>query len=207
MVRGWHQVSKYKSSGEKIGNGCQGVVFGVINHPDKVVKKYHTFNEYSHKFITTNQFKYDRIASDKGFGPKIYEISSSGRVVDLSDKSTMPKFQRKRFFSVVMEKLADIEIEKHYVGIVNTWKKMRQNGLSSDSFYGYSAQKKAIVCTDYGAVGETKDGVEFRSAVRDLLEIEGIELKIAQKYTDNLPEEPFTKDILVPVLTDLGHLK
>ena len=154
VLRGWHnQVSKYELSGEKVGRGVQGTVYGVINHPDKVVKLYHTLHQLGHNSITTKQFVYDKTASDNGFGPKIYEISSDGRVVDLSDKSTVPKYRYKRKFLVVMERLAGIEMDKQYVEIVKVWKKMRQHGLfSGDGFYGYSLQHKAIVHADFGAV-------------------------------------------------------
>ncbi|CAM9810119.1 unnamed protein product, partial [Ectocarpus sp. 8 AP-2014] len=95
VLRGWHnQVSKYKSSGEKVGHGVQGVVYGVINHPDKVVKRYIVRRPYVHNYLTTKQFVHDRIASEKGFGPQIYEISSNGRVIDLSDTATIPKFEQ-----------------------------------------------------------------------------------------------------------------
>lgn len=210
VLRGWHnQVSKYQSSGEKVGHGVQGVVYGVINHPDKVVKRFPTFSQMGHTSITTRQFIYDKTASDNGFGPKIYEISSNDRVVDLSDKSTVPKFHRGRIFSVVMERLAGIEMDKQYVGIVHLWKKMRQHGLfSGDGFYGYSLQHKAIVHADFGAVWETKNDEEFKDAVYQHLEERydsgGLEPGIARRYADEFPEDPFTRDILVSVLANLG---
>ncbi|CAN0175262.1 unnamed protein product [Pylaiella littoralis] len=107
VLQGWHNLhSKYRfKANARVGRGIQGVVYHVINHPDKVVKRYTTFLQMAHTFLTTKQFVYDRIASEKGFGPKIYEISSNGRVVDLSDKSTVPKFERGESFLSLWKEL------------------------------------------------------------------------------------------------------
>jgi len=215
VMQGWYdQVSKYAIGNDKIGRGFQGTVFGVQGHPDKVAKKMKTFHALAHKSLTEKVFMFDSIASDKGFGPKVYEISyDGGRVMDISDHSTIPRFKRFRQFVVVMEKLREIpkkELESHYLGIVNAWKKMYTHRIQNlDGFYGYSSIHQAVVLADFGAVFQVKNDREF---IRDLWghfdsnrsagHYE--EEKIARKYQTQFPNEPFSQNILKPALDKLG---
>ncbi|CAN0557739.1 unnamed protein product [Ectocarpus sp. 12 AP-2014] len=211
VLRGWHnQVSKYKFRKEaNVGHGVQGIVYHVNNHPDKVVKRYNVRRPEALAFLTTKQFVYDRIAFEQGFGPQIFEISSDGRVIDLPDKSTIPKFEKGLIISVVMERIEEIkgkeELLKNSDGIVGVWKKMRQGGLLNvDGFYAHSSKQKAIVAGDFGAVAEAKNDQTFIEKMYDFLDscisIGKHEAEIALKYEKEHPEDSFTKLILKPAL-------
>ncbi|AAK14431.1 unnamed protein product [Ectocarpus sp. 4 AP-2014] len=211
VLRGWHnQVSKYKFRKEaSVGHGVQGIVYHVINHPDKVVKRYSVRRPGTLAFLTTKQFVYDRIACEQGFGPQIYEISSDGRVIDLSDKSTIPKFEKGLIISVVMEKIEKMtdqeELLKNSGGIVGVWKKMRQGGLLNvDGFYAHSLKQKAIVAGDFGVVEEATNDQMFIDKMYEFfdscLSIGANDPGIALKYEKEHPEDSFTKLILKPAL-------
>lgn len=99
--------------------------------------------------------------------------------------------------------------DKDYDGVVGVWKKMRQHGIfSADGFCGYSSKQKAIVCADFGAVYITKDDEEFREAMYEHLEScesSGCtDFDIARRYVRAYSTDPFTQDILEPVLARLA---
>lgn len=211
VLRGWHnQVSKYNIRNEaNVGHGVQGILYHVINHPDKVVKRYNVRRPVVLPFLTTKQFVYYRIAFEKGFGPQIYEISSNGRVIDLSDKSTIPKFEKGLIIYVVMERIQVIkgkeELLKNSDGIVGVWKKMRQGGLLNvDGFYAHSSNQNAIVAGDFGAVAEAENDQIFIEKMYDFFysckSIGANDAEMALTYEKEHPEDSFTKLILKPAL-------
>lgn len=212
LLRGWHkQVSNYRVGDQVIGRGYQGVVKCVQGHPDKVAKIYTTRHQLAHDSYTTLQFKLDIRASDHGFGPKVYEISyDGGRVMDISDPSTIPQFKRGRRFVVVMELLQNTpegELLDHYVGVVNVWRIQRDHGLLNvDGFYGYSPFHRAMVTADFGAVEKPKNDGEFVRDLVDYFECSETRVRehIARRYLAEFPNEPFSQNILKPVLNELG---
>lgn len=208
------QVSEYEIGDDVIGRGIQGTVYGVQGHPDKVAKKIPTRIPQAHNHLVTNQFVFDKIASDAGFGPKIYEISyDRGRVMSISDPTTIPKYERGRRFVVVMEKLREIpknELESHYLGIVNVWKKSYAKGvLNVDGFYGYSPFHQAVVTADFGGVLRSKNNIEFVENLEEYFDASRSagtlgEETIARKYLAEFPNESFSQHILKPVLDKLA---
>lgn len=213
VLRGWKAFPAHLPSDEFVGAGFQGRVYGVIGHPDKVVKKEVPRDQRAYE-TTLKELKHMKLGSDKAFGPFVHEISADNRVIDLADSGTVPKFKPGMIFYIVMEKVqifdCDEEMLENYVGIADTWKKMRANGvLSVDCFFAYSPKHKQVVSADFGVVVKASNDTEFAEELYGHLgacESCGTkEVEIAHKYAQTFPTDALTKDILVPVINRMNE--
>ena len=182
--------SKFKKDTGVVGKGFQGTVFEVKNNPDKVMKEIgiRTQLQYDN---TMSSFHFGKMASDNGFGPIVYEISHNDRVVNISDQGSIPKFESGMVFSVVMEKVKELESFED-IGIIEVWKKMRQNNmLNVDDFFALSLKRNIIVSVDYGVVVEPKNDDDFISELFnhiDSSESSGNDYEgVVRKYSQTFP--------------------
>jgi len=202
--------SKFQKGSDKVGGGNQGQVFGVKDNPDKVMKQ--TKINHNESYINTmSSLHFGKIASDNGFGPIIYEISHDGCAVDLSNKDSIPKFESGMVFSVVMEKVQELQSFED-VGIVQVWKKMRQhNMLNVDDFFALSPKRNIIVSVDYGVVVEPKNDEDFIEELfnhMDSSKSVGNDYEgVVRKYVQTFPDDTFTRDVLNPVLDKIQEAK
>jgi hypothetical protein len=198
------KLSVYQKEDTVVGKGNQGTVNDVIGHPDKVMKSSIMFKQRSYDgFIKTSRI--DRLASEEGFGPKIYEISLEGEIIDIQNP---PKFKERMVFDVVMEKIDvinNIDALEYYIGIVNTWKLMRKNKIfNADGFIGISPTRDLIVSADYGVTISALNDEEFIEALDEYIEtsidfsLDGY--AILEKFSLEFSDDEFTVNIAKPVL-------
>lgn len=206
ILKGWKALSKYKKNG-KVGAGFQGIVYHVANHPNKVVKNYKIRHEYAHSFFLKTSL-YDKIASENGFGPIIYEVSVNRHIVNMEEKNTIPVFKRGMVFSVMMEKIYEIENDSllnEYIGIVQSWMKMRKHGIfNGDGFFGHSSTRQIVVSADFGGVSETENDDQFIEVFSDFIDLShdfGQDFEgVATKYAQHFPTDEMPTNILIPAL-------
>lgn len=219
VVHGWKAFPKYRVDyADVVGWGTQAVVYGVVNHPDKVVKRYRPAVDLTHYDTVLDEMKNAKLASDKGFGPLHYEISADNKTIDLSEASTIPVFKIDMVFFQVMEKIHEIEnkdrqkILKNYINIVNVWKKMRKHGaLCQDGFFGHSSIQNTLVMADFGVVKKTNNDTEFITALQEYV-TSSVSMgwghaDVVLEYTKHFPKDAFTIEILQPVLKKLTEAR
>lgn len=212
VLRGWKAFPKYQVDlGDRVGRGYQAGVYGVVNHPDKVAKRSRITNEQRLKSVV-EMSKLGEFASDKGFGPKVFENSYDNRVVHYDEERL--DFAEGVLWTTVMEKIQVLntqeEVDREYIGIIETLKKMRRHKfLNVDGFFGQSSLSKTIVSVDFGAVEFPKDDTEYIVCLADYLDgsadfTPNYQLP-ARKYAEKFPEDDFTKAILIPVIKKLDN--